>query len=583
MRRCFFRCLIVLVVLAVVGVGLWAWLCKARVPSRTILEANFERGLVEYVPDDPVAKLMAGRAPTLRGVIEALERASTDKRVVGLVARVGESNLALAQVQELRDAIIAFRGHGKFAVAFAETFGEDSAANRSYYLATAFDEIQLQPSGDLGLNGLLFERSFIRGTLEKLGFTPRLDHRYEYKTAMNVLTEKKFTPAHREAVQTVMESQFGQMVRGIGEARHMSEDEVRALIDRGPFFGQEAMDAKLVDGLAYRDDVYEQVKEKAGKGAKLLYLSKYLDRAGSPYEKGKTIALIYGVGGVQRGKSGYDPVFQDVTMGSDTITGAFRAAAKDKDVKAILFRVESPGGSYVASDTIWREVTRARKAGKPVIVSMGAVAGSGGYFVSMCADKIVAQPATITGSIGVVAGKFITTNFWDKLGISWDEVHTSTNATMFTGLQDYTPEQWTKFEGWLDRIYDDFTSKVADGRQLPREKVLEIAKGRIWTGEDAEKLGLVDELGGYPVALRLVREAAGLKPDEPICLKEFPARKSPLAMLFGEDPDSSDVAMTKTVMRLQEFAGLFGRIARQAGLAQPDGILTMPDDLDAVR
>lgn len=573
------RCLTVIGALLVVGAiiaVIVVVIARGHVPRKVILEANFDQPLVEYVPDDPIAKLAVGRAPTVWSVVQALERASTDDRVVGLVARIGGAKIPLAQAQELRDAVASFRKSGKFAVAFSETFGEDSAANTSYFLATGFDEICLQPSGDVGLVGFLRESPFIRGTLDKLGFIPRFGQRYEYKNAMNLFTEKKYTPAHREAVEKLTESQFGQLVRGIADARKMSEADVRALIDRGPFLGHEALDAKLVDGLQYRDELYERLKGRAGKDAKFLYLSKYLERAGSPYEKGQTIALIYGVGGVQRGKSGYDPIFQEVTMGSDTITAAFRAAVDDKDVKAILFRVDSPGGSYVASDTIWRETVRARKAGKPVIVSMGAVAGSGGYFVSMDADKIVAQPATITGSIGVLAGKFISTNFWDKLGISWDEVHTSTNATMFTGLQDFTPEQWAMFQGFLDRVYVDFTNKVAEGRKLPKEKVLEIAKGRVWTGEDAKALGLVDELGGFPVALRLARQAAGLPADAKIQLKEFPARKKPWQALLEEGPDSSEpgaVALTRALDALQPMA----RFAKQAGLVSDDGVLTMPE------
>ena len=566
---------LVIILLVTLGCGLLVF--KRPIPSKVILEADFENRLIEYVPDDPVAKIISRKTPTVFAVVEALERASRDKRVVGLIARVGEAGLPLARIQEIRDAVIAFRATGKPAIAYAETFGEGGGGNGAYYLATAFDELYMQPSGDVSLTGLLFERYFLRGTLDKLGFSPRMDHRSEYKTAMNVLTEKKFTDAHREATEKVMQSEFGQIVRGIAQARRMTEDDVRALINRGPFLGEEALTAKLVDKLAYRDDAYAAIKEKAGKTAKLLYLSQYGERAGSPYDDGTTVALIYGVGGVNRGKSGYDPLFQEVTMGSDTIAAAFRAAVDDKDVKAILFRVDSPGGSYVASDTIWRETVRAKKAGKPVIVSMGAVAGSGGYFVSMAADKIVAHPATITGSIGVVSGKMISTNFWDKLGITWDEVQTSTNAAVFTGLQDYSPEQWSRFEVELDRIYDDFTTKVSEGRKLPKEKVLEIAKGRIWTGEDAKALGLVDELGGFPVALRLVREAAGLPSDAKIKLKEFPEKKSPIRALLGEEPESSEQAGQATLVRAFEILQPLARVARGLGLAADSGVLRMPE------
>jgi protease-4 len=243
-------------------------------------------------------------------------------------------------------------------------------------------------------------------------------------------------------------------------------------------------------------------------------------------------------------------------MGSDSVAAALRAAIEDKNVKAIIFRVDSPGGSYVASDTIWRETIRAKQAGKPVIVSMGDLAGSGGYFVAMAADKIVAQPGTITGSIGVLGGKMITNGLWDKLGVSWDEVHVGANATMFTGTKDYSPAEWAEFQGWLDRVYADFTGKVAEGRRLPRERVLEIAKGRIYTGEDAKSLGLVDELGGYPVAIKLAKEAASIPESEEVYLRVFPAKKSTYEAFFGESPDNSEreasvAAVAETLKALQ--------------------------------
>ena len=253
----------------------------------------------------------------------------------------------------------------------------------------------------VGLTGLIAETPFIRGMLEKLGVVPRLDHRKEYKNARNIFTERQYTPAHKEATQAVMNSQFDQLVRGIADRRGLSAEAVRDLFDRGPFLSKDALEAGLVDGMAYRDEVYERVKDQVDAGAKYLTLRKYKKRLEESHEQAETVALIYGVGGVTRGKSDFDPGSGATTMGSDTITRAFRNAVNDDEVEAILFRVDSPGGSYVASDAIWRETVRSREAGKPVVVSMGDVAGSGGYFVAMAADKIVAQPGTITGSIGV--------------------------------------------------------------------------------------------------------------------------------------------------------------------------------------
>jgi len=569
--------LVVLALVVGLGVGALLGLGHRRVPAKTILEVDLETDIIEDVPDDPFAAVMLKDTPVLRDLVEALEKAGSDDRVVGLVARVGAAPIGMAQLQEIRDAVLAFRAKKKPAVVFAETFGEVGAGSGAYYLATAFDEIWLQPSGDIGLTGVILESPFLRGTLDKLGIKPRMDHRYEYKNAMNLFTEKKYTGPHREAMEKLMNSWFSQIVRGISQSRHLSEERVRSLVDGGPFLGKEAMNAGLVDGLAYRDEVYAKVRKKAGEGAKLLYLSQYLKRAGRPNQQGKTIALIYGVGTVQRGENAYDPVTGEVAMGSETVASAFRSAVGDKNVKAILFRVDSPGGSYVASDTIWRETVKAKQAGKPVVVSMGTLAGSGGYFVAMAADKIVAQPGTITASIGVLGGKMITPGFWDKVGLSWDEVHTSANSTIWTGTHDYTPAEWARFQAWLDRVYSDFTTKVAEGRRLPKEKVLEIAKGRIWTGEDAKRIGLVDELGGFPAALRLAKKAAGIPEGEEVHLEIFPPKRNPLQMLLEEGAENSEPQATAAVLArmLREIQPIARRV-RMLGLLSDRGALAMP-------
>jgi len=581
MRRLFVRLLALLgaltlaFLLAVVTVAL-VMQFSTRVPGKTILEVNLEVPLMEDIPDDPLARAMLSGAGVVRDLTEALERAAGDRRVVGLLARLGGTPLGFAQAQEVRQAVRDFRARKKFAVAWAETFGEFASGRNSYYLATAFDEIWLQPSGDAGLAGILMETPFVRGTLDKLSVRPRMDHRYEFKNAMNQLTERKLTAPHRQALEKVMESWFSQTVRGISEGRRLSQEQVRALIDRGPFLGREALEARLVDGLAYRDEVYEKAKKTAGGGAELLPLGAYLSSAGRPHQSGRTIALIYGVGSVHRGKSGADPLTGGPSMGSDTLTAAFRAAIEDRDVKAILFRIDSPGGSYVASDAIWRETLRARQAGKPVIASMGDVAGSGGYFVAMAADKIVAQPGTITGSIGVLGGKLHTAGFWDKLGITWDEVHTGRNARMWSGAWDYSPEEWARGQALLDRIYTDFTSKVAEGRRLPKERVLEVARGRIWTGEDAKTLGLVDELGGFPTALRLAKQAARIPESEDVNLRLFPPKRGTLEAWIDRllelrvGAEVSDGAALHLLRMFQPVA------VPLRPLTQPAGALSMP-------
>jgi protease-4 len=562
---------------AVVAISFFGAYPKGSLPSQILLEADFERPIEEYMPDQPITRAFGGDEPTTRDVIDALDRAASDDRVVGFVARLGAVPMGMAQIQEIRDAVVRFRAVGKPAFAWAETFGEFGAGNGSYYLATAFDQVDLQPSGDVGLTGMMYESPFVRGLFDKLDVVPRMDHRYEYKNAMNFYTETKFTDAHREAMKKLMDSQFGQMVSGIAKGRGLSEGQVRALFDDGPYLGQQAVDAKLVDGLLYRDEVYAKARQKAGDDAKLLYLQKYLERAGRPHDKGEKVALIYGVGAVQRGTGGFSPI-SGTAMGSDTVAAAFRAAREDDDVKAIVFRVDSPGGSYVASDTIWRETQLTRKAGKPVIVTMGNLAGSGGYFVAMGADKIVAQPGTITASIGVLGGKLLTKGFWDRIGVTYDEVHTSDNGTMFTGAQDYTPKEWDKFQQWLDRVYVDFTSKVAAGRKLEKAKVLEIAKGRIWTGEDALGLGLVDALGGFDVALKLAKEAAKIPADDDVNLVVFPRKKNFFETLTQRIPDNSEGdAWARVAFDLASELRPAIAMLRDLGLAQnPPGVLTMP-------
>lgn len=570
--------LIGLVIMMVAIIG-----SKGSVPSKTILEANLEQSFLENAPDTPTAKVMLTERFTLRDVVDSIDRGANDDRVVGMVAKIGAAPMGMAQAQEIRDAVQRFRAHKKFAVAYAETFGEFGPGNGAYYLATAFDQIYLQPSGDVGLTGIMLESPFIKGTLSKLGVTFRGDHRYEYKNALNFYTETKYTGPHKEAMTAILNSWFNQMKEGICQARQIAPEKFQALIDAGPYLGKEAVAAKLVDGVAYRDEVYGKVKSRAGDGAELLYLEKYLSRAGRPHEKGKTVALVFGVGGVTRGKSDYDPVQGSQNMGSDTVASAIRAAVEDNNVKAILFRVNSPGGSYVASDTIWREVVRARQAGKPVIVSMGDVAGSGGYFVAMAADKIVAQPGTITASIGVLGGKMLTSGLWDKVGLSWDEVHQGASATMFTGTHDYTPAEWARFQAWLDRVYVDFTGKVAEGRKLPKEKVLEVAKGRIWSGQDAKNLGLVDELGGYDTALKLAKKAASIPDSDDVKVVVYPRPKTLFeALVQRRGPDNSDKeAVAQTLARILEDVQPLARELNAVGITRKekdqDEVLRMPE------
>jgi len=548
---------------------------KQAVAQNTVLELNLETGVVEQALDDPLAQLQDQGQPTVRSIVFGLESAAKDPKVKGLIVRAGNSPLMPAHAQEIREAIVEFRRAKKFAIAFAEDFGEANSGLTSYYVATACDEIWLQPGSFFGVTGLRYQVPFIRGALDKLGMAPRFEGRQEFKNAINTFLEKQFTPAHREAEQRLLESTYGQMARGIALGRRQDETRIRQALESGPHTGDSALKLKLIDGLGYRDEVYGKAKRKAGTDAKLLWLSAYSGRADAIHDKGKRIALIYGVGAITTGKSGFDPL-DGQSMGSETVSAAFRKAIEDKEVKAIIFRVDSPGGSVVASETIWREVTRAKATLKPVVVSMSGLAASGGYYVSMHADRIVAQPGTITGSIGVYTGKMYTKALWDKLGISFDAVQTAPNAGIYDGYEDFTPDQWKVINAQLDGIYAQFTTKVAHGRKLPILKVLEVAKGRVWTGEDALERGLVDELGGFPTAIRAAKRLAHIPEKDDIELKVYPPPKGRLeallALIGGEEEDSSEpdeqAALRSLLRRLQPAARLMQRLGVSSGREQ---------------
>jgi protease-4 len=342
-------------------------------------------------------------------------------------------------------------------------------------------------------------------------------------------------------------------VTGIAEGRGLDAAGLRTVIDRGPFTASEALAAGLVDGLRYRDELREevssrleaQVSERPRAQDEPLWMraEDWYDALPServPNSNGPVIAWIQGNGAIAAGGGGIDPLSGERTLGADSLGAALRAAARDDEVEAILLRVESPGGSYVASDAIWRETIRAREAGKPLVVSMGNVAGSGGYYIAMDADWIVARPGSITGSIGVLAGKIVTRElFEEKLGITFDRLQSSKNGSMFSQQRAYTEEEEARNASWLDQAYADFTQKVAEGRDLPPAQVQAIARGRIWSGEDALRLGLVDELGGLPEALAKARELAGIEADAPVELRSYPRERGLIATLLGDD--SSDV------------------------------------------
>ncbi|MGH8945396.1 MAG: signal peptide peptidase SppA [Acidimicrobiia bacterium] len=535
-----------LAVLVVAALAYLAWRALGKWVRRgTILEVDLENGVVEKPPSSPLERTLRRGAVVLRDVTDALDRAAEDERISGVVVRLGNGGIGLGQAQELREAVARFRAAGKSATAYAETFGESGRATVDYYLAAAFDEIHLQPMGSLSIEGMVARTPFLRSLFDRFGVTPDFDHRREYKAAKYLLTETEYVEPHREATTGILEDQMRQIVEGIAEDRDLDPERVRELIDGAPLLDQEALSSGLVDRLSFRDQAYHA----AGAEGRFLYHDKYLKRAGRPHRKGERIALVYGTGAIARGSSRFDPLTGGTTLGADDVAQALRGAADDEKVKAIVFRVDSPGGSAVASEVVRREVVRAREAGKAVVVSMGDVAGSGGYWISAPADRIVAQPGTITASIGVVAGKLAAADAWSRVGIDWGELHEGRNATFSVALQPYTDSERARLEALLDAIYQEFKERVGEGRSMSPEAVEEVAKGRVWTGAQAMERGLVDDLGGMHRALEAARELAGIPSDASLQLKIFPAKR-PIPLperKQGSDPVS---VLTDSVLSL---------------------------------
>jgi protease-4 len=556
----FFAAIGVLVVLSVAVTGIAVfWLARRApsLPNNIVLEVDLTRGLADRPDNNPLLQLLAGEKPSLRDLLDALDLAAADRRVKGMFARIGSDDLGLALTQEVRDAVATFRGSGKFAVAFADSFGEFSPGTRAYYLATAFDQVWLQPMGSVGLTGLHSDVTFFRGALDLLGIVPQFDHREKFKTAINSLTETGMTPAHREEVEGLIGSLGGQIVGGIAKGRNLTPDRVRAAIDRGPLLDTEAVEARLVDRLGYRDAAMTAARQRAGTGAAPVRLSTYLDGARRG-PQGPRVALIYGSGMIVRGGGSGNPLSGAAVMAADEVARAFREALRDRRVRAILFRIDSPGGSVVASETVWRAVAEAQRQKRPVIVSMGDVAGSGGYYVAAAAEKIVAEPATLTGSIGVLAGKLVIADFLKKLRISTDSVQLGANAGIFESTSGFSAAEHGRLEAFLDADYRGFKSRVAAGRHMTADAVEAVAQGRIWTGEQAKARGLVDALGGYGTALRLVREAAKIPPAAPIELAVYPQPQAPLVFVYR-----------RLTGRRREGAGGAGAIGRAIAAVEP--------------
>ncbi|MBC7794428.1 MAG: signal peptide peptidase SppA [Clostridia bacterium] len=535
-----------LIVAALLGGAVFWVLRRLRrhtLPHEILLELELHGPIVERAPEASFAKLLGTDPTTIGNLTRALDRAKDDPRVKGIIVNFGSPVIALGHAQELRDAFVRFRGSKKLLVATTDTFGEGGPGNLLYFLASACSAIYVQSSGDVGLMGLRLEQPFIKRALDTLGVQARIGQRESYKNAPNMFLETGLTEAHKTSLSGLANSIMSELTQGIAAGRNRPVPEVERWFNDGPFTATEALAKGIIDGVRYRDEVYDDVRKQAGEKAHLIYLDRYRAklRPLKPTKNAPVVAVVRGSGAVQRHAASESiPGRANEAFDASSVTAALRAARRDEDVKAVLFRIDSPGGSYVAADSVWREVEATRLAGKPVIVSMVNAAASGGYFAAAPATKVVAQPLTLTGSIGVFGGKVVFRDLATKLGVDFDGIQTHANADMTSPTRDYTPGQRAELETQLDRIYDDFLGKVATGRKLTLEETRAVAQGRVWTGREALANKLVDALGGFEKAIELVKVELKVTPETRLALQDFPSAKSLWERVRGTPPANSE-------------------------------------------
>jgi protease-4 len=509
-----------------------------QVASNTVLMLRVSGDLAEVEPSGLVGSLLEP-PPTVRSVVESLRKAKVDRRVTSVIVRPTGTAALWGKVQEIRDAIVDFKTSKKPIIAYLEYGGE-----QEYYLASACDKVFLMPSASLDLTGMASYELFLRGTLDKIGAYPDALHIGDYKTASNTLTEHTYTPAHREMAESLNGDLYGQLLKGLAAGRQKTEAEVRGLVDHGPYLPEDAVRAGLVDDLAYEDELDDRMRLASGE-VKFLEEHDYrsVPAPSLGLNRGPKIAVVYAVGIIASGESSYDGP-QGQVVGSDTLVRYLRKARADTSIRAIVLRVDSPGGSALASDVIWREVQLTR-AVKPVIASMSDVAASGGYYIAMPAHQIVAEPATLTGSIGVVMVKFVIDGTLKKLGVNMEGVSAGRYATLYSPIRPFSPEERAKVQEHMQATYDTFVEKAAEGRKTTPERIDAVAQGRVWTGQQARQNGLVDELGGLERALALAKEQARIARDAEVELVIYPPKRSlyeSLANPFGAMERSGAVA-----------------------------------------
>jgi protease IV len=496
-------------------------------PSNSVLVVDLREVLTDVPANTPFAAFTAGNSIT--GLVRKLEAAETDTNIKGLFVRASEGGMAPAHAEEIRQALIDFKASGKFVIAHAQGF--ESPTLSTYVSVSAANELWMQGSTNFSATGLVSETMFLGGLFEKFGITPEFEQFYEYKNAVDTYTKRDYTAAHREAATGMIGSIYNAFVAATAFDRKLPVETIKAALDRAPLPSADALAAKLVDKIGQPEEALDAALERAGgiKKAHAINLSSYTP---SP-SNGPVVALIGGEGAIVTGPAGTDPFANEADIKSDQFAQAIRDATDDDDVKAIVFRVSSPGGSPTASDQIWAAIERAKAAKKPVVVSMGAYAASGGYYVSTGADAIVAMPSTITGSIGVFGGKFVINDALNRYaGANISEISVGgPYASTYSPATRFSNEQRVAFNAALTRVYQDFTGKVAAGRKLPLARVQEIAKGRVWTGNQAKELGLVDQIGGLRTAIGKAKSLAGIEARDSVTIKTFPEVADPLTAL----------------------------------------------------
>jgi protease-4 len=510
---------------------------EPAVPSNATLVLRVGGSLTELAPNDVVGYLRGNKQPTVRSIVENLRKAKVDTRVRAvMLVPTGFESPFWAKVQEIRDAVVDFRKSGKPIYAYLEYGGD-----REYYLATAADKVFLMPSTPLDLTGVATYQLFLRGTLDKIGAYPDLHRIGDYKTAVNTFREKKYTPAHKEMDESLNRDLYDQIVRAIADSRKKNDVDVRQLFDDGPFLPEDALRAGLVDDVAYEDQVDEKLR--GGEAPRHMDTDDYarVSQASLGLNKGPRVAVIYASGTIVSGKSGYDAV-NGAIAGSDTIIEYIRQARRDSAVRAIVLRIDSPGGSTIASDAIWRELTVAKteRSDRPLVVSMSDLAASGGYYIAMPAQVIVAQPSTLTGSIGIYGGKFITGGVYEKLGAHIESTSIGKHAEINSPARPYNADELKKLQEQLQSFYDQFVEKVAEARHSTPEKIDALAQGRVWTGRQAKHNGLVDELGGLDRAVAIAKQRAKIAADTDVEIVVYPPRKSFYELLSEQFSGSSD-------------------------------------------